>query len=393
MFRSKPQYEPEAVRLSPADLEKRDDSIDRVNSPSIIKSVLQPLEQKMHEYDVLMHQAHQESMQLDEEIRIMQQQRFLAEERFMAARARHSEYEQHRRDVSRALQGEPKPLPYRELTPQTRIYNCDNQMQAHNTQNRTQMTRIDSFDNQVQTEKIQTKTQTPAKLGPLDPSDYFTNHQIFYVFIMAGIGGMIISGGINFGLAYVMYTTQNTVLNPIYLFQLPNTLAGDAAVTIIIQCIITWFMEKGLVAHDLSRRGVQPIGFISKPTRPWQRRLFFLPPLGYDEAIDAEAKGEPQAKAVAPDFLTILGSVVQHALRGFLIAIVSFFLLWPATVGILIAFGKSTGGDYIYDDRWVPQIFKGILGGLLGLLTTPLMALFWLVKAGWEGNPHWSLKS
>ncbi|KAH8670686.1 hypothetical protein BGZ61DRAFT_363307 [Ilyonectria robusta] len=255
------------------------------------------------------------------------------------------------------------------------------------------MTRIDSFDNQVQTEKIQTKTQTPAKLGPLDPSDYFTNHQIFYVFIMAGIGGMIISGGINFGLAYVMYTTQNTVLNPIYLFQLPNTLAGDAAVTIIIQCIITWFMEKGLVAHDLSRRGVQPIGFISKPTRPWQRRLFFLPPLGYDEAIDAEAKGEPQAKAVAPDFLTILGSVVQHALRGFLIAIVSFFLLWPATVGILIAFGKSTGGDYIYDDRWVPQIFKGILGGLLGLLTTPLMALFWLVKAGWEGNPHWSLKS
>lgn len=45
---------------------------------------------------------------------------------------------------------------------------------------------------------------------------------------------------------------------------------------------------------------------------------------------------------------------------------------------------KKEGADYVYHDKWLPQVFKLILGGVLGLLTTPLMAMFWLIKAGWE---------
>jgi hypothetical protein len=185
-----------------------------------------------------------------------------------------------------------------------------------------------------------------------------------------------------------MYTTQDTAKTPIRLFQLPNTLAGDAAVTIIIQCIITWFMEKGLVARDLSRRGVQPIGFISKPTEPWLRWLFFLPPLGYDKTFGEEIKGESQPKPPTEGFAAVFASVLQEALRGFLFAVVGFILLWPVGVGILTLFGEHGGGDYTYTDRWVPEFFKMVLGGLLGLLTTPFMAMFWLVKAGWEGELH-----
>ncbi|KAK7422472.1 hypothetical protein QQZ08_009460 [Neonectria magnoliae] len=208
--------------------------------------------------------------------------------------------------------------------------------------------------------------------GRLEPSEKLTRHQLFYVLVLDGLGGMVLSGGVNFALAYVMYTTQDTVKNPIRLFQLPNTLAGDAAVTIIIQCILTWFVEKGLVAFDLSRRSVQPIGFIPKPSLRWQRRLFFLPA---DDAADVEAKPP-----------TCLASLLQQALRGFLLAILGFVLLWPAGVGILTAFGDPDGGDYTYTDRWTPQFFKLILGGVLGLLTTPLMAAFWLIEAGWEGK-------
>lgn len=211
----------------------------------------------------------------------------------------------------------------------------------------------------------------------LDASRSFTYHQLFYIFVLDGIGGMILSGGVNFALAYVMYTTQDTVKHPIRLFQLPNTLAGDAAVTIIIQCILTWFVEKGLVTYDLSRRSVQPIGFIPEPSASWQRKLFFLPPLGL-----------PAASNEAAPRVSILASLFQQALRGFLLAIVGFFLLWPAGVGILTAFGTRSGGDYAYGDRWTPQVFKLVLGGLLGLLTTPLMAMFWLVKAGWESDGH-----
>jgi hypothetical protein len=168
-----------------------------------------------------------------------------------------------------------------------------------------------------------------------------------------------------------MYTTQNTVKRPIRLWQLPNTLAGDAAVTIIVQCIITWFVELFILRYDLRQRSVQPIGFISQPIRPWLRLFFFLP-------RDATAEIEKQPRPWS--FL----EVIQQALRGFCFAVVSFLLLWPICMGALTAFGKKEGNDYVYHDKWLPQVFKLILGGGLALLTTPLMAMFWLVKAGWE---------
>lgn len=167
-----------------------------------------------------------------------------------------------------------------------------------------------------------------------------------------------------------MYTTQNTTKNPIRLFQLPNTLAGDAAVTIIIQCILTWFVEMFLVRHDLKNRTVQPMGFLPEPSKRWLRWLFFLP-------LDETETGTEMSRFS-------VSSILQQALRGFLLAVAGFFLLWPAGVGILTAFGERSGGDWVFSDRWTPQVFKLVLGGLLGLLTTPLMAMFWLLKAGWS---------
>ncbi|RFN50839.1 hypothetical protein FIE12Z_4915 [Fusarium flagelliforme] len=208
--------------------------------------------------------------------------------------------------------------------------------------------------------------------GRMRPSLQFTGHQLFYVFGLDGVGAMLLSGGVNFALAYPMYTTQDTINNPIRLFQLPNTLSGDAAVTIIIQCILTWFVEMGLVSYDLSKRSVQPVGFMPEPTSQWMRWLFFLPP-----------KTE---KAPPPEESSLINTIVQGALRGFMFAVASFLLLWPISVGVLTTVGERDGGDWRYDDHWTPQAFKAILGGVLSLLTTPLMALFWLVKAGWEGN-------
>jgi hypothetical protein len=171
-----------------------------------------------------------------------------------------------------------------------------------------------------------------------------------------------------------MYTTQDTTKNPIRLFQLPNTLAGDAAVTIIIQCILTWFVEMFLVRHDLKNRTVQPMGFVPEPSNRWIRWLFFLPRV----ATETETKTSRFS----------ISSLLQQALRGFMLAVVGLVLLWPAGVGILTRIGKKSRGgswvlDWEFEDRWAPQVFKLVLGGLLGLLTTPLMAMFWLLKAGW----------
>jgi hypothetical protein len=164
-----------------------------------------------------------------------------------------------------------------------------------------------------------------------------------------------------------MYTTQDTATKPILLFQLPNTLAGDAAVTIIVQCLVTWFIESLLVAYDLSNHGVQPLYFGDAPTSPLLRWLFML--------------DVPSPPRFFPNLL-------RQALRGFLVAIPSFVLFWPLSVGVLTAIGQPVGGDYLFEKTWTPELFKLLLGGLLGLVTTPLMVSFWLVKAAWDSGPY-----
>lgn len=37
---------------------------------------------------------------------------------------------------------------------------------------------------------------------PLEPSEKFTGHQKFYIFALDGVGGMALSGGVNFAIAY-----------------------------------------------------------------------------------------------------------------------------------------------------------------------------------------------
>ncbi|KAH8904471.1 hypothetical protein BR93DRAFT_149187 [Coniochaeta sp. PMI_546] len=202
------------------------------------------------------------------------------------------------------------------------------------------------------------------------PTKSLSGHQIFYIFVLDGIGAAILSGGINFAIAYAMYTTQDTAAHPIRLFQLPNTLAGDAGVTIIVQSLITWLIECGLVNRDLRTGGVSPIGFLPRPTRrrPYLRRLFLL---------DEFAAG---ASPTRGNWLLFL---VEQVARAMLTAVVGFVLLWPVGVGVLTAFGKKEGGDWVYEKTWTPQIFKLVLGAVWALLQTPVYAGFWLVREGW----------
>lgn len=79
--------------------------------------VLQPLDQKVKEYNALMHQEQDEMARLDEEIRILQERRSQAEMRFLDAKGKHDDYQRQYQDVERALRGEAplnrEPLPQR----------------------------------------------------------------------------------------------------------------------------------------------------------------------------------------------------------------------------------------------------------------------------------------
>ena len=86
-------------------------TVSRLESPSIARSVLQPLEKKMNEYDRLMAETQAEVAQLDEELRSLQERRRRAEDKFAEAKAKHDEYERQHHDVGRALRGEIDDLP------------------------------------------------------------------------------------------------------------------------------------------------------------------------------------------------------------------------------------------------------------------------------------------
>ncbi|KAK0640993.1 hypothetical protein B0T16DRAFT_461111 [Cercophora newfieldiana] len=204
--------------------------------------------------------------------------------------------------------------------------------------------------------------------GPLllRPTPRFTPHQIFIIFIIDGLGAALLSGAINFAVAYAMYTTATT---PIRLFQLPNTLAGDAGVTIILQNIITWLIELVLVNRDLARGAIAPIGFIPQPENKAMRWFMFL---------DRKAEeGAPHGRRHWVSFL------FSQVLRAFIVAGVCFVLFWGPAVGILTAVGARSGGDWVFERTWAPQVFKFVLGAVLGLVTTPAFVVFWLVRAGW----------
>lgn len=98
--------EPRVRAPSPPEPNNPRNPVNRLESPSIAKSVLQPLEHKIIEYDRLMHEAQDQMAQLDEELRQLHERRRQAEEHFLEAKAKHDDYERQHVDVERALRGE-----------------------------------------------------------------------------------------------------------------------------------------------------------------------------------------------------------------------------------------------------------------------------------------------
>lgn len=56
--------------------------------------------------------------------------------------------------------------------------------------------------NDTETSSSQDKSSLDIPEGFRPPSEKFTLHQVLYVFILDGLGGAIISGAINFAIAY-----------------------------------------------------------------------------------------------------------------------------------------------------------------------------------------------
>ncbi|KAF9187136.1 hypothetical protein BGZ51_001518 [Haplosporangium sp. Z 767] len=203
--------------------------------------------------------------------------------------------------------------------------------------------------------------------GPKAAVDGLTTRHVVYLVVMHMIGAMILDGGINFGLATAMY--KNTS-DPIFLWPLPNTLAGDAAVTIIIQQALTWILDRLAVRGDLKKGMVAPL---KMPKGANGLIRWFV---GLDHVRVYKTTGEK------------IGYYFNfHGKRIAVLILATFLVYWPITIGILSGLkihgvGKDhsdLGGDF---NVWpFPEIFKGVYGFAVGM-TTPFVSYIALIYQG-----------
>ena len=260
--------------------------------------------------------------------------------------------------------------------------------------------------------------ETPATLrdwlipGPLT----FGYGQWWYLVFAQSFIAAIISGSINFGVAVALYRPQHTVA--IWPFD-RQTVAGDMGVTVIIQQVVSFIITSTLVHHDLY---AGPIGPLRRPWPPllhlpstptpeghWlgvrlPRKDDDLDHTGNDDGNDHDdyvVQGKPlymgrsegrsrlngwwwwfvRAVLTGSERNDLLAAgiswrqrmqrLVWTAAQGFFLCCLTFWWYWPLAIAIVAP---------IYEHRelahtWIPMIIKLLYGGIMSLLTNPIMAL------------------
>jgi hypothetical protein len=162
--------------------------------------------------------------------------------------------------------------------------------------------------------------------------------------------------------------------DPPFIFRFPTTIAGDVAVDIFVNSVVTWAISTLLVALDLRAGKLQPIGFVREP-QAWALRWFCM----LDRKRDRFKAG---------GFLHWFLFLYSNVFRSLVFGVATFLIVWPVSIGILTAVGTKDGGggDWSFDRTWTPQIFKTVFGAVLGLFITPMIDLFWMVRVGWHLN-------
>ena len=200
-----------------------------------------------------------------------------------------------------------------------------------------------------------------------------------------------------------------------------KTIAGDMGVTVVIQQIVTYIVTSTLCNFDL-RHGTRSL------TRPWPPMMHFPSTsvstgswFGVKMPSEVEQSGRRLYMGNAENksrfvqfclwFLraTCTGSerniifdrgltprhrcerVLWTALQGGWWAVISFWWYWPIAIAITAP---------LYDHKnmhgtWIPPIIKLLFGGIMGMITNPLMAMMALgaechVHRFYPGHELWS---
>ncbi|KAI1183422.1 hypothetical protein F5B17DRAFT_443440 [Nemania serpens] len=216
--------------------------------------------------------------------------------------------------------------------------------------------------------EIDSQAQDDNGANYREPADHLTTRLKVKIFVIDSLTSALLGSGINFGIAYATYNNQAA---GVHLFSFPNALAADCSFTLLAQFIVTWLVEVFVVNNDLRRGWVEPIGFLREPKGKFWRWYFLL---------DRENQMPHQVKG----WWNWVRFIWSHVLRSVMLFLVFFPPTFGVTIGALTAVGTKTPyGDWNFSDTYAPQIYKLILGVVIGGIGTPLMSLYTIVRVGW----------
>ncbi|PRP75727.1 hypothetical protein PROFUN_09151 [Planoprotostelium fungivorum] len=209
--------------------------------------------------------------------------------------------------------------------------------------------------------------QKPATRRP-------TTRNILYIIVMNVIGATILDAGINLGIAAAMYTNAY----PVRVWEFPNTMAGDAAVTVFIQGILTWVISGMLTSRDLrlAAFGISPIR-APRSIREGPRIVQWF--FGGNLDILERRIGHSER----------LRRLVSSIVHGVIYSIAIFFIAWPIGVGILAA----TAGPGGFIAGWpTAAYFKAAFGGGMGFWQTPIIVVIAMMRKGWPERDEYEAR-
>ncbi|KAJ3279474.1 hypothetical protein HK104_001432 [Borealophlyctis nickersoniae] len=206
-----------------------------------------------------------------------------------------------------------------------------------------------------------------------------TRRQALQLLLMHSIGAGILDAIINFGVATAVFKGQPDTR----LWALPNSIAGAAVVTVIIQETLTWVLDGGLAWGEVRKGVLLPI----YPEETARRRGWSLPRKGLAGWI---CRGSLDVFGPLPNpdlplrskILKRLGRVLVSASRGCVLGLIVALPAAAVAVGIAVAVWPGLASGDPVSGFPGPQIFSAIYTFFLGVILTPLSTITAMAQAG-----------
>ena len=120
-----------------------------------------------------------------------------------------------------------------------------------------------------------------------------------------------------------------------------NTLAGDAAVTVFVQIIVTWLISATMVCNDIRTKV-----FGLRPLQPSQKALDnrFL---SWYISVEEMDLLEPHIT-----MRTRLKRVIEGGIKALFLCVPVFLIWWPIAIAIMAGVGHDIGGGNYEYNHW-----------------------------------------